>query len=199
LIQQQQAVALEREATLQAGRCAREMELQAQQQVVELDQKRVRDQQELQRMQQECAVLLKDKDMLLQNLGTCQDLIREEAQVHQQEQAQYAVHIQRLQAIADSQVRDDQAGARDTMTRAALMSRDGVSSLHSGMGVAADLDNQGLLPTCPRPDHHQDGVRLLHESDLGTGQTKIKDPKEGMRHLWRSEFGLEQPVGFALI
>ena len=199
LVQQQQAVAFEREAAHQAGRRAREMELQAHQQIAALGQQRARGQQEWQITQQECAVLIKEKDLLLQDLGTCQDLIREEAQVHRQEQEQSAARIHMLQVIADSPVRDEQTGARDAATRVALMSRGGESPLHFGMNATGACGDGGSLLTYSRPDDFQYGERHLRESDLGSGQPKAKDPKDGERPPWRSEFGLGQPVGSALV
>ena len=50
----------------------------------------------------------------MQNLITCQDLIREEAQVHQQEQEQLTARIRMLQLVGHSPFHDEQIGARDT-------------------------------------------------------------------------------------
>ena len=172
LLQQQQAIALEREAALQAGRHARELEVQAQLQIAQLDRLRVGDQQELLCMQREHAELQKEKNMLLQDLGVCQDLIREETQRHQQEQAQYAARIQMLQNIAESQMRDNSAGVGDTTFCAVPTSRDGLAPLPFLRSGAADSSNPGLLATYLKPDQHPDSVRLLRAGDLGAKQIK---------------------------
>jgi hypothetical protein len=197
-LQQEQAVALERDVALQAGHHARESEVQAHLQAAQMSRQQADDRLELLCMQQEYAELQKERNALLQNLGVCQDVIREETQRHQQEHAQYVAHIQMLHNAANSQGRDEAIGAGNAMFRAAPASHDGMTPWPMWKSGAAEANNSELPSSYPKLDPHPDSARLLRAGDLEITKSKEEVPKESVRHLKGNEFGLGQPVGFAV-
>ena len=72
-------------------------------------------------------------------------MIREEAQVHQQEQEQSAARIRMLQFMGNSPFQDEQTGARDAAAGVALMSCGGEKPLHFGMNAAADWQSRTVV------------------------------------------------------
>jgi len=84
LVQEQNMVVSEQQAAHRAGLRARDMELHAQAQAAELNQREAQFQEEWMFLQQECAKLTEDKDMMMVDLIACQDMIHEESQASQQ-------------------------------------------------------------------------------------------------------------------
>ena len=129
LVQEQQAMMSEQQAARLAGLRAREMETHAHKQIVELDQREACMQQNWQLMQQECATLIRDKESLMQNLIVCQDMIREEAQAHQQQQRQLLEQVQTPQLVDDPHALPGRSELWGTTVGEALMGRDGKAVL----------------------------------------------------------------------
>jgi len=166
----------ERQAANLAGLRAREMETHAQKQIAELNQREACMQQNWQLMQQECATLIRDKESLMQNLIVCQDMIREEAQAHQQQQRQLLEQVQTPQLVDDPHALPGRSELWGATAGEALTGRDGGRLFRPGMSAAEVRD---------------DGRSLRQSLDA-------KSTQDGGRPLRGSEFGLGQPAGFAI-
>ena len=133
-------------------------------------------QQDWQALLHECTTLTRDKESLMQNLIACQDMIREEAQVCQQQQRQLLEQAQTPQLVEGLRALPGQnevwGGA---MAGNAPMDRDSGRLFRPETGVTEVRD---------------DGRSLRQSLDS-------KNTQDGGRPLWGNEFGLGQPVGFA--
>ena len=129
------------------------MELHAQAQVDELNQREAQFQEEWMFLQQECAKITKDKDMMMIDLIACQDMIHEESQASQQYRRQL-LGQQSLPRLVDE--------PRAHRERSELWA--------VGAGDAVDYRDDGRAlrqPTVAGNAH--DGGRLPRDVDSGYG------------------------------